>query len=348
MKKLIAISVMLVLIVGAVFAETSVGGEVATRMSLVNVDGDGNLTTSADGLDGHHIQISGQNDEGTIGGLLRVGKDDDIKNYAYVWWQPIPQLKIFLGQNGDGMFGSDGLVSWSWYKQGTAYLSQHDWGLWRTYFPGNWDDFGLAFSIYPIDGLSINLAFPMGGMQTAWGQSLATQDTVDWLKQLQISVDYNIADIGTLYVRYKLPGTSDGAGQAHLSFNVTAIEGLAIQPGVTLKINDGTPDVLIGLGFWFTGDGFGINLRAGAQLKADNSLEINAGLLPYFSLSDSVSAYVQIEAIKVTDSGVFEMVIFPSLKAFFGPGWLGFGIKANFDADGNFGLAVPIQFTFDF
>jgi len=347
MKKLIAISVMLVLIAGAVFAETSVGGGVDTRMKLLIVDSDGNLTTEAVGLGDHFIQLSGQNEEGTLGALLRPARD--ANNYAYVWWQPIPQLKIFLGQNGDGMFGSDGLVSWSYYKQGTDYLSNHDWGLWRDYFPGNWDAFGLALSLYPVEGLSINFAFPMGSLGTnSWDEPLQTLDTVDWFRRLEISVDYGIADIGTLFVRYKLPRTGDnGGGQAHLSFNITAIESLQIQPGVTLRLNEGTPDILIGLGFWFTGDGFGINLRAGAQLLADNTVKINAGLLPYFALGENATAYVQLETV-ATDSGDLNMTIYPSLKAFFGPGWIGFGVRIDFDNASAFGVSVPVIFSFGF
>jgi hypothetical protein len=305
MKKLIAISVMLALIVGAVFAETQVSGAVETRMRLFGTGGakDEKAKTWGDGIAEGYIQVSAQNDEGTMGAALRL--KDNSYHKAFVWWKPIDQIKIFLGQDPDGMFGSDGLVSYNYYGSGTGYLSTHNWDLWRAFFPGNWDTFGLALSFYPTDGLEINLVVPTGvesnnnGTHTSYAWRLEDM----YIGGIRVSASYAIADIGKIFFVYNGPNNietgairwltnyagawgsggwdplysdtldkykTETKGQIAGSFLLTAVDGFQIQPGVSVVLaNEDGPSgfkynpTFIGLGVWYTADAFSVKLRGG-------------------------------------------------------------------------------------
>jgi len=184
MKKLIAISVMLALIAGAVFAETSISGGVETRF---HISGNGKHEESGDWKDDDpsmggkiaeaKIALSGSNDDGTLGGKLRFNTDQSTKKFwtgvkvdevswdqVYVWWKPIDQVKIFLGIDQDGLFDTADFVGWGFHKGDNDYLFNHHWDLWRQIFPGNWDGFGLAFSFYLVEGLDINLVLATGSV----------------------------------------------------------------------------------------------------------------------------------------------------------------------------------------
>jgi len=197
------------------------------------------------------ITLSGSNDDGTLGGTFRLrnedivnsrvftdynattlsaddalgGKDDDGNptitlpsaawfHKAFVWWKPIDQLKIFLGIDQDGLFDTADINGWAYHKGGEGFLVNHDWDFWRYVFPGNWDGFGLALSIYPIDGLDVNIVVPLGGRN--WPQ--ATKDNVEqtwrademFVNGLRLQINYAIQDIGKIHLTWM--GANDVAG----------------------------------------------------------------------------------------------------------------------------------------
>jgi len=402
MKKLIAISVMLVLIAGAVFAETSVSGAVETHFQLVGNSGQEDAKNHSVGADGNNdsytiadawIQLSGQNDEGTMGGALRVKPyynnswEGDGIHKANVWWQPIPQLRIFLGKDDDGMFGTDELVSWNYYQAGTAYMSEHDWGLYRDFFPGNWDKFGLAFIIKPVDALEVDVTLNSQGDD----RSNADWRTNDLFKAIRVSANYAIDGIGKIFFVYNGPANFDGnpptytsdadddfdgwktKGQVAASFQLTAVEGFKIQPGFAIKLADtknwkiGTEDAKnpthIGLGLWYTGEGFGVKLRGGYILNVDGNektTQLVIGVLPYYNISDNVTGFLQFEynAKTTDDSDDYNdpatITVFPSIRAGFGSGTVAIGVKIqNFNETTTGGKshtswAVPVLFAFSF
>jgi len=201
MKKLIAISVMLALVAGAVFAETSISGGVETHFQIGQTgdkkpDGSGGWKDADPTMKGNianaKISLSGSNDDGTLGGKFRFNADQSdprgwmgsagkysqvFWDQVYVWWKPIDQVKIFLGIDQDGLFDTADFLGWGFHKGDNDYLFNHHWGLWRQIFPGNWDGYGLAFSFYLVDGLDINLVLPTGGVNYhQGGQDVVTQE----------------------------------------------------------------------------------------------------------------------------------------------------------------------------
>jgi hypothetical protein len=320
MKKIIAISVMFALFAGAVFAETSISGNVEPRMRLINgstakvvVAGEETSTKpkmGASSVPPASLGLSGSNDDGTFSGKFKI-KFDELYAYgdgssqgavgisqAFVNWTPMPQLKIFLGIDQDGKFGTDALEGWAYHKGSEDYINFHNWGFWRTVFPGNWDAFGLAFSIYPTDGLEVNLAIPTGA--TGWRQNTSTNINKQWrldemfIAGLRLNVNYAIPDVGKLMITYiganqleqgnynnnnpdkSKPSTN---GQFGASFLLTMVEGFQIHVGGsivlfnTANLPDGAPDkspIYAGFGVQYAGDGFGVNARGAFVMNGNN------------------------------------------------------------------------------
>ena len=316
MKKLIAIAVVFALVAGAAFAETSVSGTIDTRITVVNANNqeDSDATIGGSVADGY-VQLSGQDDDGKFGGLVRVRANEtgDISesevdptvnngkhshswsggfHRAFAWWQPIPQLRIFLGHDLDGKFGTDPLTAWGFHQGGEGFVSRHDWDFWRMVFPGNWDGFGLAFSIYPAPGIDINLVVPTGvpewypGATSKSGASLTFKQLP---AALRLETGIGIPDIGKIYISWIGPRDefkdNKKLGQIGGSFQFTMVEGLNLQAGVSAILRNKSDDaghygafdpngddvkypLAIGLAAHFSSGDFGVKFRSAFVLNS--------------------------------------------------------------------------------
>jgi len=231
MKKLIAISVMIALIAGAVFAETSIAGNVESQVNvfygefgnhdvegtddegnsikIVDYDGGFPKPTTSGALAGAWFQIANTNDDGTLGGLFRIRMTDIADSTlryhrVFVWWKPIDQIKFFLGQDADGMFATGQLTDWAFHQGSEGFLAVHHWDYWREIFPGNWDTFGAAFSFYLIPALDLNLVVPIG-QPTGWPRhdEKAVTRTSKFEEiypgSLQLTAGYGIEGVGKIF-----------------------------------------------------------------------------------------------------------------------------------------------------
>jgi hypothetical protein len=285
MKKLMAITVMIALCASAAFADTTVSGAVETRLNVFTGQfGD------FGGLYGHKypkfktsgevgaawFQMTATNSEGTMGGTFRL-RGTDIESTqprwhkVNVWWKPIPQLKVFLGQDADGMFERGQLTSWAFHQGSEQYLVIHNWDFWRCIFPGNFDTMGVALSFYLVDGLELNLVAPIG-KPDGWPRHMNTdykksnEWDVIWPASLQLLGGYQIGDIGKVHFAWIGRGNwtelNEGAyrfyseghawdskttktyGTVHLSFYSGMIQGLQFQVGASMDIqNTGKADL---------------------------------------------------------------------------------------------------------
>jgi len=322
MKKLLAIAVIFALVTGAAFAQFS--ATLDTRLSIEGNTADNSITTIGGGIADAYFQGSATNDEGTLGGTVRVkanpainptkGPDNSAEgefHRAFIWWKPIDQLKIFLGKEKDGLFSTGGtLTDWAFHRGAEGFTNYHDWDYWRAVFPGNWDTFGLAISIYPMDGAELNIVVPTGA--GAWpldndGRRLNIEHLIGYLR---VMGSFAIPDIGTIYLSWIGPqmdfdavhATNGHSGNLGVSFLLTAIEGITVQAGVSAylaKDSASNKPLLIGLAAHYNGDGFGVKFRSAFQLGGiqgatwwfgDNSRVFTKGnafqfnVMPWFSL----------------------------------------------------------------
>jgi hypothetical protein len=294
MKKLIVIAVVFALVAGVAFAETRVSGTIDTRIRLVNADNndDNDATIGGVGVADGYVQLSGQDDDAKFGGLVRVRANENGGNFhrAFAWWQPIPQVKIFLGHDLDGLFGTDPLTAWGFHQGAESFVERHDWDFWRMVFPGNWDGFGLAFSIYPVQGVDVNLVVPTGLPEWYPGDSGNANRALTFKQlpsSLRLESGIGIPDIGKIYISWIGPRdpfgdkSDDGGianrklGQVGVSFLFTMIEGLSVQAGFSAILkNSSVVDnddikypVAIGLAAHYAGGDFGVKFRSAFVLN---------------------------------------------------------------------------------
>ena len=391
MKKLIAIAVVFALVAGAAFADTSVSGTIDTRLNLVdavsndpakwpasggyhpNEDGDGYLARTGGSVADGYIQLSGQDDDGKIGGLVRIRENEQGGNFhrAFVWWQPLSQLRVFLGHDLDGKFGTDPLTSWGFHQGGEGFLNRHDWGFWRSVYPGNWDAFGLALSVYPAPGVQINLVVPTG--DTGWypGESGKAGRNLDWdkvLPSLRLQSEIGIPDIGKIYFSWIGPENKafddikDGPmGNIGLSFLLTAIDGFQIHPAFSVDVPEGEYDspVRIGLAVHYAGGDFGVKFRSAFVINKDANEDktfVTFNVMPWFNagiLRAFFDIGADINADKNADDPAIYFWINPYIRKSIGPGAINAGIRVEIDApnpdvDAAISFKIPVQFVFSF
>jgi len=327
----------LALVAGAVFAETSVGGTVNTGFKLAQQEGaDGDDPVMGGGFGDVDISLTGTNSDGTLGGRFRLrplnwdatgsavvddnsDHDDDVTttggfgtatfetarllNQAFVWWKPIEQVRIFIGKDSDGQFDEDDIVGWGFSQGDQGFLFQHDWGYWRTIFPGNFGTFGLALSFYPVEGLVLNLALPAGGGILGGNGDVPISDPDSAHKNagmfpghLWFNGHYDISGIGKISFGYQGGGiVGSDNGLIGASFLLTAVEGIQVKVGGSIKLYETDNVIYGGLGFAYNGDGFGVRLRLGVTMYPSPAKpEIVAGVIPWLKVGDNGEALLDI------------------------------------------------------
>jgi len=315
MKKLIAISVMIALIAGAVFAETSVAGAIEARLNVYEgvfgdhgdaYEGGFPKPTTSGSFGTAWIALSGTNDDGTLGGMFRLRGQDIVEtdfrwHRVFVWWKPVPQLRIFLGQDADGMFETGQLTSWAFHQGSESFLVVHHWDYWREIFPGNWDTFGAALSFYLVPGLDLNLVIPTG-QPSGWPRhhnAAVTRKTdldIIYPGSLQLTAGYNIEDVGKVAFAWIGSGqnfldsdTLTKFGKIALSFySGSIVDGLQFQVGGSTDLLKGADDpapVQVGAAVHFNAGDFGIKFRVGSDIKLDEDggLFLTGNIMPTYN-----------------------------------------------------------------
>ena len=304
MKKLIAIAVVFALIAGAAFAQTAISGNITVRaMLLEDTLNEAEKTAVSRGeVETAYVQLSGQNDEGTFGGLIRIRANESSGangaansqvpgvHRAFTWWRPIPQLEIFFGKDDDGKFAP--YNAWTHFQGAEGYMHDHNWRDWRRAMAfTNFDTFGLALTLKAIEGLEVNLVIPTGIIGNADSKQLAHTGrllTSTWGGGLQLTVSYAIPDIGKVFFGLKGPAFADqnssqgnettdifadgykgDYGIIGLAFQLTAVPGLELLLGGSTIIPGEGQDAPIYLAMManYNGDGFGVKTRWRASLN---------------------------------------------------------------------------------
>jgi len=240
MKKLIAIAVVFALVMGGVFAETSVSGSANAKVVLGKGETGAKNQTSGGG--GVQLKITGQNEEGTFGAQFRFNSDlnwsgtTPIKEVrSTVWWKPIDMLEVRLGSELDGSFGiKDANTGWGFYG------NYADWGMWKPQEGGDGSGFGgrngtgLFLSVKPITNLSVNLVVPFRNWDVA---------VLDVYQQIYAEVTYKIDNIGLVRAGYQSDKGALGMGFDTAEVDKKYNEAMDKAYAEFLKTGDYTPVV---------------------------------------------------------------------------------------------------------
>jgi len=324
MKKIIAISVMFVLLTGAAFAADVSGAVIGSATVLQGDTKEGSKVTSGGGLSRVRLEGAGGDEGGTFGGWVRFDPTGGtaINGIAsgLVWWKPIDQFKLTLGGNPDGHFGKEGVTGWMFYQ--TAYdtaavvagnvwgwgpadtesigkwtgqdkddvnggdynLYGHDVIFRNAFFGGFGGGDGTILEITPSDMLSINVVLPFFG----------GGETADVFKSAIAQLDVKL-DFGNIALTY---AGSAGDGKKIFVYYGGSFGAIALDVGFgyTMPNEDKTKNPMaIGLGLKYGADAFGVKVRAIGKLAGeDKATRILADILPYFVLSDSLRAFVSV------------------------------------------------------
>ena len=357
MKKLIAISVMCALVAGAAFAETSVGGQVFVGTALLSGDNikDSKPTTGSIENDRYNTSLKINFSEGNAGGRIRILGNNagasDIFDEWFGWWRPIPQLRIQFGSNQDGDFGTAQISGWGFTGENKnnggnqgAMAEYSGYGEGRNHsrtvgwYGGTGGTPNLQVSIYPIDGLSVNLWVPFnnGGKNPGFTFS-----------KFEANIQYRIVDIGNVNLSfqsntgylegdadawYGAEGVTDAAQSPKIfaSFYLTAIDGMGVDLGVAYKFpfnNEATKTVTnhpfeIGLGFRFGSGDFNFKLRSSFSLGESTVVDggdpvkaptqISASILPSYKIGTVTVFFYAGLGIQAVDDWEKESGIFAS------------------------------------
>jgi len=238
MKKLIAISVILVLLASVAFAETTVSATVMVKADLLSGTTreviPGTLAATDPGYvavppgfefpwyqtDFEHPNYTsdgGTNYKGVFTSFqfsrlrLNVDTSNDEGTFGgrlryeagggasgFGWWKPIEVLKVQLGQDTDYPFGVDNIVGWNFYEAANDVGFSPATYGYNGMF-GGWGAAGLILAVTPIDPLAINIMVPLG-KSAAGGSWTGLAEYV--YKSTTAQVTYNIDGIGKVAVTY--------------------------------------------------------------------------------------------------------------------------------------------------
>jgi opacity protein-like surface antigen len=336
MKKLIAISVMFVLIAGAAFAQ-AVSASVETRMQIARSHtetGEGKAYFGG-GVNNGTIAFAGANDDNTYGGVFKLaflgndnnGTRDDMTidsakfDRAFVWWKPLDILTIKLGHDGDGQFGTTELIRWAHLNM-PRNISVERWNQ-GGYLLGHWDQTGISFAATPIDNLSLNLALGFQGpSEASWADYFATD------ARLLVQAGYNIAGIGKATLSY-LRGKdmwpiNSNTGRIGLTFySDELVEGLRLEAGGNFKLDDGAKDNLrFAVGAHWTGDDLGVKFRTTIEPNSGSNkiLLLYVDVMPWYKISDEIGTIYCNIMVSMPSKDVIGWHVNPYLRNSFGAG----------------------------
>ena len=335
MKKLLMITVVLALVSGAAFAQVSGDFFAMTELFGGNTeqkDADGNLTFNMGGTPATHWDRLGSKwgirfGEGAASGRI-VFRLHDASLWGWFSWRPVEQFRLKYGWDRDGEWGAAQINGWGFVagaKDTVAYNEYKGPALNRVgamrgwaWYPGIGDGAGwsLMASIYPVDGLAINLGLPGKYDPPKYAPNAgAGADTgLNWSKEaslqlslFHININYKIEEVGLVNFAF----VGDGGlgkdreklaspGTLYASFFLTALKeqgigefdlGFAFHtPFKNASDQDMDGQMQIGLGYRLGIEAFQFKLRAGAHIGgknagADMPTLIGVGILPQYKFS---------------------------------------------------------------
>lgn len=302
MKKLFAVSLLLVVLSAAAFAQVKDGitigamGQVVVTpvvLSLEQADDKGgkesDVYTGVGGVAANQprfrVDIRGANPEGKYGFDLRISTnnltDFGVQDYARAWVAPIPQIRIDAGR-----FRDETLMGKIVDNNSSRYVLEMKDG--NSIFDrfNTSSNAGALLTIKPLAGLFIG-AYSRLGPSADWktGTRTPADHAENWYKFSQIAVGYTILDVGL--VRAQFLGnthsyyTDDSANQIQAAFAYTGTKGLTVDLGfkypVQIKEDDGNgvkqQPLHAALGAKFAAGDFDIEGRVDADFAGSSTQE---------------------------------------------------------------------------
>ncbi len=165
-KTLIAVAAAAALFMASAAAEITFGAWINTLWAPVASDGDDIYSDAANSWGGYRaarFNIDAVSEDEKAGVHVDMYVDNTslgLGDWAYIWAQPVKQIKLLTGKIDDGYLGTRGDLaygSWNWYRP--ANYIQGDEGLTFS-APTGW---GILLDIAPVDFVHIYGWAPVSG-----------------------------------------------------------------------------------------------------------------------------------------------------------------------------------------
>ena len=372
MKKFIAISVVLALVVTGAFAETRVSGSVEVRWNILEIDENkdgtggpiartGTNTSAAGGvMHAGVVQLSHADPDEGIRGVLKLqweGYNAFSFDSAWIEWKPIDQVAFFLGRDGDGKFQNSNLTRWAFHRMPRG-ISVEGWDG-HGYIIGAWDGAGAALTVNPIDMINVNLVLNLAdrdALEEAPSRLRRWEDV--WQDSFLATVNFNL-DFGRINLTYSNisygwpwgPSFKDIIGVSFHSNRL--IDGIELEVGGHYRPEDDANPIRLGLGVFWNGGDFGVKFRSLARIpgSADDRLYIASDIMPWY-MTDFAEIRLSVRLI-VDQTGSADPTIGwhvnPYIVKGLGPVQFRAGIMLEDDnGDGTLGFKLPISFILGF
>jgi hypothetical protein len=328
MKKLIAISITLALIASAAFAQVTVGGLVQSKwVAFSEIPGDGDDTVNSLSWTGR-VQLDGKTEGDIFGGSLRItpssfdqiaanqGKMNKVLgggvafDWAYVWWQPIQQVKLQLGTISDGFYGVDAIAAWGFHGDANDFVAYDKLYNTAAFAGGALFTTGASFVITPLDGLKVVFGIPTEASISTYisddKTAITNQNAMEAWKHFFLQAGYDLPNIGVITLTYKSGKQDKGdVSQIYASFQLKMIENLGLHFGVNYNFpgqyknsgkdaQDNSPITLGLAADYGLSDTFGVKARLAfsflgseddGSTTTDKPYLFDLEVLPYYDLS---------------------------------------------------------------
>jgi hypothetical protein len=261
------------------------------------------------------VDGSGEAGDGDFGGYIRYQGGAVEVDSAYAWWKPMDQFKLIIGGFSDGFWGKEGVTGWGFNQMPNDSGVATNYGIWYgngwgssfyfggpymhnryTFFEG-FEQWGASMEITPADMASINIGIPF--------ISRADEEASDVFQASTAQLNLNL-DFGNIAITYDGGSrTVQGvqAGGAIFAYFGGSFGDLGIDFGLSYHLkgdatkgqSEETQPIGVGVGVKYATDSFGVKFRATAALAGeDETTYINTSVLPFFNVSDSIAAFVNV------------------------------------------------------
>jgi len=170
-----------------------------------------------------------------MGGSIRAfaRTDGDYHSpaaFAFMWWRPSELFRIQIGHNPDADWGAANITGWGFNGEAQDFVAldndSSDFRSWKGsnglnktdlatirvarttgFYGGIKSSHSVLTSLYPMDGLTVNIGFPFGDATGSGAGEKIGRAADEWLR-VHAQVRYDLEEVGSLFVTY------EGQGQA--------------------------------------------------------------------------------------------------------------------------------------
>jgi len=317
LKKCVVIMALFALVAGAASADVTVGGMLQTNAFLLSGDNVKESDVNMGGAYGDgpysNSKLTFGFGDGTAGGRIVYDHlaTDNGRFWGWLAWRPNQYFRMKVGSDEDGEWGVGQIAGWGFTGEAKNSVAVNDYNgqlymayRWSGLNYGGFDNSSgtsLGLSVYPIDGLQVNLLFK--------GDFHKEVEISERFAKMHLIASYYWEGIGT--IRFVAEGKGglkkeapDGSDIATLWFafhSKDLVEGLAFEVGANFNLphlNEDTYDpthLAAGINLTKT-DPFGLKFRIGSEFGGKKKNDagdiediektaVSIGLLPSYKLA---------------------------------------------------------------